>query len=123
MMGCKARDFAPIERVTLEGLVARDHCYRQLERALDLGFVRGLVAPYYAAGGRPSIDPVVFFTMHAGDYPYWDDLSHRGARDGDRSHAPVPRPDLPVPGHHRQTAPGARLRGLAGAGDRAAHPA
>jgi transposase len=63
MMGCKARDFAPIERVTLEELVPRDHFYRQLERVLDLGFVRELVAPYYAAGGRPSIDPVVFFKL------------------------------------------------------------
>ena len=26
-------------------------------------FVRALVAPYYAAGGRPSIDPVVFFKL------------------------------------------------------------
>jgi transposase len=63
MMGCKARNFAPIERVTLEELVPRDHFYRQLERVLDLGFVREVVAPYYAAGGRPSIDPVVFFKL------------------------------------------------------------
>jgi transposase len=63
MMGHKARVFAPIERLTLEELVPRDHFYRQLERALDLSFVRELVAPYYAAGGRPSVDPVVFFKL------------------------------------------------------------
>jgi transposase len=63
MMGYKARAFAPIGWRTLEQLVPADHFYRQLDRALDLGFVRALVAPYYAAGGRPSIDPVVFFRL------------------------------------------------------------
>jgi transposase len=63
MMGCKVRVFAPIRRLSLEGLVPRDHFYRRLDRALDLEWVRALVAPYYAAGGRPSIDPVVFFRL------------------------------------------------------------
>jgi transposase len=63
MMGCKAREFAPIARLTLEDLVPPDHFYRHLERVLDLSFVRALAAPYYAAGGRPSIDPVVFFKL------------------------------------------------------------
>lgn len=63
MMGIKARVFAPVERLTLEELVPQDHFYRHLERVLDLSFVRDLVAPYYAARGRPSIDPVVFFKL------------------------------------------------------------
>jgi transposase len=63
MLGIKVRQFAPIERLTLEQLVPPDHFYRQLDRVLDLQFVRALVAPYYAAGGRPSIDPVVFFKL------------------------------------------------------------
>ena len=63
MMGSKARIFAPIEYLTLEELVPQDHFYRHLERVLDLSFVRELVAPYYAAAGRPSIDPVVFFKL------------------------------------------------------------
>jgi transposase len=63
MMGHKERAFAPLERVSLEDLVPADHFYRHLERSLDLSFVRDLVAPYYAAGGRPSIDPVVFFKL------------------------------------------------------------
>jgi len=63
MMGIKARVFAPVEHLTLEQLVPADHFYRQLERVLDLGFVRDLVRPCYAAGGRPSIDPVVFFKL------------------------------------------------------------
>ncbi len=45
MMGYKARTFAPVGPLTLEELVPRDHFYRQLDRVLDLGFVRELVAP------------------------------------------------------------------------------
>jgi transposase len=63
MMGIKQRQFAPLERITLEQLVPQDNFYRQVERTLDLSFVRALVAPFYAAGGRPSVDPVVFFKL------------------------------------------------------------
>jgi transposase len=49
--------------VSLEALVPADHFYRHLEAKLDLGFVRDLVAATYAPGGRPSIDPVVFFKL------------------------------------------------------------
>ena len=64
MMGHKERAFAPLPPVTLEDLVPPDHFYRHLERSLDLGFVRDLVRDAYAEGGRPSIDPVVFFKLH-----------------------------------------------------------
>ena len=64
MMGIKARMFAPVEHLSLEELVPHDHFYRHLERVLDLNFVRELVAPYYAVGGRPSIDPVVLEREH-----------------------------------------------------------
>ena len=63
MMGIKERQFVPLERITLEQLVPQDNFYRQVERTLDLSFVRDLVAPFYAAGGRPSVDPVVFFKL------------------------------------------------------------
>ena len=63
MMVCKVRTFTPIGPRTLEELVPADHFYRHLERVLDLNWVRELVAPYYAAGGRPSVDPVVFFKL------------------------------------------------------------
>jgi transposase len=62
-MGIKAREFAPVDHLTLEELIPRDHFYRHADRVLDLTFVRELVAPYYAATGRPSIDPVVFFKL------------------------------------------------------------
>ena len=63
MLGIKTREFAPVEHLTLEELVPPDHFYRHVDRVLDLRFVRELVAPYYATGGRPSIDPVVFFKL------------------------------------------------------------
>lgn len=63
MLGTKARIFAPIANVSLEDLVPHDHFYRHLEQSLDLTVVRDLVQPLYAAGGRPSIDPVVFFKL------------------------------------------------------------
>src|SRR2546426_2136507 len=63
MMGTKKRCFAPLVNVSLEDLVPHDHFYRHLERTLDLSFVREFVQQTYAGGGRPSIDPVVFFKL------------------------------------------------------------
>src|SRR5215469_15209673 len=63
MLGVKVREFGPLDGLTLEMLVPANHFYRHLERTLDLSFVRELVRPCYAAGGRPSIDPVVFFKL------------------------------------------------------------
>src|SRR6266436_4696548 len=63
MMGKKTRCFAPLVNVSLEDLVPVDHFYRRLERTLDLSFVREFVHETYAGGGRPSIDPVVFFKL------------------------------------------------------------
>ena len=64
MMGIKVRSFATLPRdLSLEDLVPEDHFYRRLETRLDLSFVRELVAPLYANGGRPSVDPVVFFKL------------------------------------------------------------
>src|SRR6266568_3005083 len=63
MMGLKERAFAPKVSVSLEELVPQDHFYRHLQRVLDLSFVHDLVREYYAAAGRPSIDPVVCFKL------------------------------------------------------------
>jgi transposase len=64
MMGTKIHSFAPLPNdLSLEDLVPEDHLYRRLEAPLDLSFVRRLVAPLYAKGGRPSVDPVVFFKL------------------------------------------------------------
>lgn len=63
MMGVKLRSFTPLTDVSLDALVPADHFYRHLDRTLDLSFVRDLVADCYAAGGRPSVDPIVFFKL------------------------------------------------------------
>jgi transposase len=63
MMGTKQRRFAPLINVSVEELVPQDHFYRHLERTLDLSFVREFVQETYAHGGRPSIDPIVFFKL------------------------------------------------------------
>src|SRR5258708_33618802 len=63
MMGTKERHFAPLVNVSLEELVPQDHFYRHLERTLHLSFVLEFVQETYAGGGRPSIDPVVFFKL------------------------------------------------------------
>jgi transposase len=64
MMGNKIRSFSPLPHdLSLEDLLPKEHFYRRLEAALDLAFVRELVEPRYAEGGRLSVDPVVFFKL------------------------------------------------------------
>jgi transposase len=64
MMGTKERRFDPLPReISLEDLVPKDSFYRRLESRLALSFVRDLVRPSCAGGGRPSVDPVVFFKL------------------------------------------------------------
>ena len=63
MMGTKARNVAPLSNISLEDLVPQDHLYRHLDQKLDLSFVREFVQETYAQGGRPSIDPIVFFKL------------------------------------------------------------
>jgi transposase len=49
--------------ISPESLVPADHFYRHLDASLDLTFVRAWVEELYKAGGRPSLDPVVFFKL------------------------------------------------------------
>src|SRR3954454_914235 len=63
MMATKERNFSPLKDLSLEELVSKDNFYRRLQRIVDLSFVRELVRDRYASGGRPSIDPVVFFKL------------------------------------------------------------
>ncbi|HLO15749.1 MAG TPA: IS1182 family transposase [Anaerolineales bacterium] len=63
MLGHKAREFKQHKSISLEDLVPDGNFYRQVERTIDLGFVRELVDEFYASMGRPSIDPVVFFKL------------------------------------------------------------
>jgi transposase len=59
----KARHVDRPVLASLEALVPPGHFYRHLERVLDLRFVRELVRARYAPGGRPSLDPVVYFKL------------------------------------------------------------
>ncbi len=59
----KTRDLDRPVLITIESSVPRDHFYRHLHRVLDLSFVREITADCYASGGRPSIDPEVFFRL------------------------------------------------------------
>jgi transposase len=64
MMGTKERTFQALpEDISLEDLVPDDNFYRRLQERLDLSFVRDLVEDLYAASGRPSVDPEVFFRL------------------------------------------------------------
>jgi hypothetical protein len=59
----KSRQVDQPVTTSLDALVPADRFYRHLEHTLDLGFVRELVRDAYAVGGRPSIDPIVFFKL------------------------------------------------------------
>jgi transposase len=63
MMGYKIRNLKTFTSFSLETLVPEDNFYRQVEKCIDLSFVRDLVYQLYSAFGRPSIDPVVFFKL------------------------------------------------------------
>ena len=60
----KTRDLDRPVLMSVESSVPKGHLFRHLHRVLDLSFVRDLVADRYAVGGRPSIDPEVFFRLH-----------------------------------------------------------
>jgi transposase len=64
MQGVQAFDPPVKSSIDLESFVSEDHFLRQIDRVLDLAFVRELTAACYTDGkGRPSIDPEVFFRM------------------------------------------------------------
>src|SRR6185436_4813226 len=63
MLGHKAREFKQHKSISLEDLVPDDNFYRQVERSIDLSFVRALADEFYSSIGRPSVDPVVFFKL------------------------------------------------------------
>src|SRR5919106_1562455 len=63
MLGHKAREFKQHVSISLEDLVPDDNFYRQVERSIDLRFVRDLADEFYSSMGRPSVDPVGFFKL------------------------------------------------------------
>ena len=56
--------------VSIERLVPEDHLLRVIDRYLDLEGIREELKPFYAVGGRPSIDPELMIRMLVAGYCY-----------------------------------------------------
>ena len=53
-------------------LIPRDHLLRKINQMVSFDFIYDLVAPYYPANGRPSVDPVSMFKMLLVECCWWD---------------------------------------------------
>ena len=62
-MGRQVEQGVLCDEVRLEERVPVGHLPRRVDAVLDLGFVREIMAPHYARGGRPSIDPELTVRM------------------------------------------------------------
>ena len=69
MMGRQSRQVAMIF-VDIESLIPETHLLRKIERMVSFNFIYDLLAPYYPATGRPSVDPVSMFKMLLIGYLY-----------------------------------------------------
>ena len=69
MMGRQSRQMAMIF-VDIESLIPETHLLRKIERMASFNFIYDLLAPYYPATGRPSVDPVSMFKMLLIGYLY-----------------------------------------------------
>ena len=69
MMGHQSRQMAMIF-VDIESLIPETHLLRKIERMVSFDFIYDLLAPYYPAAGRPSVDPVSMFKMLLIGYLY-----------------------------------------------------
>lgn len=63
MMGRQDEPGQLFYRFNLERHVPPDHLLRQIDAVLDLSAIRCVLVPYYASGGRPSIDPELMIRM------------------------------------------------------------
>ena len=48
---------------SIEDHVPPDHLLRAMDRFVDLGDMRGHLAPFYSSTGRPSVDPELMIRM------------------------------------------------------------
>ena len=69
MMGRQSRQMAMLF-VDIESLIPENHLLRKIERMVSFDFIYDLLAPYYPATGRPSVDPVSMFKMLLIGYLY-----------------------------------------------------
>src|ERR1700722_12372657 len=63
MMGRQDEPERLFYKFSLERHVPEDHLLRQIDAVLDLSGIRRALAPSYAAGGRPSVDPELMIRM------------------------------------------------------------
>ena len=56
--------------VDMESLIPENHLLRKINRTVSFDFIYDLLAPYYPATGRPSVDPVSMFKMLLIGYLY-----------------------------------------------------
>src|ERR1700689_3382621 len=63
MMGRQDEPAQLFYKFSLDRHVPAGHLLRQIDAVLDLSTIRRTLAPYYAAGGRPSIDPELMIRM------------------------------------------------------------
>ena len=69
MMGHQNRQMAMLF-VDIESLIPETHLLRKIERMVSFDLIYDLLAPYYPATGRPSVDPVSMFKMLLIGYLY-----------------------------------------------------
>jgi transposase len=70
MMGRQDEPGQLFYRFNLERHLPADHLLRQIDAVLDFGAIRRALAPYYAATGRPSVDPELMIRMLLIGYAY-----------------------------------------------------
>ena len=69
MMGRRSGQMAMVF-VDIESLIPDNHLLRKINRIISFEVIYDLLAPYYPATGRPSIDPVSMFKMLLVGYLY-----------------------------------------------------
>ena len=69
MMGRQSGQMSMII-LDLSELIPENHLLRKINQMISFDFIYDLVAPYYPANGRPSVDPVSMFKMLLVGYLY-----------------------------------------------------
>ena len=69
MMGRKSGQIS-MAILDLSELIPENHLLRKIDQVISFDFIYDLVAPYYPANGRPSVDPVSMFKMLLVGYLY-----------------------------------------------------
>ena len=69
MMGRQSRQMTMI-LVDMESLIPENHLLRKIDGMVSFDFIYELLAPYYSATGRPSVDPASIFKMLLVGYLY-----------------------------------------------------